>query len=64
MSLATGTGTDAEIVALYVAVAKLEVMLRQHYDGSALYTKPGRFAFADIDTAITAVSDAITAVNA
>lgn len=63
MSLATGTATDAEIDALYVAVAKLEVMLRQYTDGSANATKPGRFAFADIDTQITAVSTAITAIN-
>ena len=64
MSLASGTDTTAELVALYRAVAALEVMLRPYYDGSATATKPGRFAEADIDTQITAVSAAITAVNA
>lgn len=66
MSLATNTGTTAEIVTLYVAVAKLEVMLRQYNDGTALggaTHKPGRFTQAQIDTQIAAVSAAITAVN-
>lgn len=64
MSLASGTDNTAELRTLYTAVAKLEVMLRQYNDGSATATKPGRFAEADIDTQITAVSAAITAVNA
>ena len=64
MSLASGTDTIAEIVALYQAVAKLEVMLRQYNQGEATATKPGRFTEAEIDTQITAVSAAITAVNA
>ena len=64
MSLASGTDTTAEIVALYKAVAKLEVMLRQYDQGDATATKPGRFTEAEIDTQITAVSAAITAVNA
>lgn len=63
MSLASGTDTTAEIVALYKAVAKLEVMLRQYNQGDATTTKPGRFTEAEIDTQITAVSAAITAVN-
>ena len=64
MSLASGTDTTAEIVALYKAVAKLEVMLRQYNQGDATATKPGRFTEAAIDTQIAAVSAAITAVNA
>ena len=63
MSLASGTDTTAEIVALYRAVAKLEVMLRQYNQGDATATRPGRFTEAEIDTQITAVSAAITAVN-
>lgn len=64
MSLASGTDTTAEIVTLYEEVAKLEVMLRPYNDGSATNTKPGRFTEAEIDTQITAVTAAITAVNA
>jgi len=64
MSLASGTDTTAEIVTLANAVAKLEVMLRPYKNGDATATKPGRFTEAQIDTQITAVSNAITAVNA
>lgn len=64
MSLASGTDTTAELRTLYNAVLKLEVMLRPYDDGSATATKPGRFTEAEIDTQITAVSAAITAVNA
>lgn len=64
MSLSSGTDTTAELRTLYNAILKLEVMLRQYDDGSATATKPGRFTEAEIDTQITAVSAAITAVNA
>lgn len=64
MSLASGTDTTAEIVTLYEAVLKLEVMLRPYAQGDATATKPGRFTEAQIDTQITAVSAAIIAVNA
>lgn len=64
MSLASGTDTTAELRTLYNAILKLEVMLRPYDDGSATATKPGRFTEAEIDTQITAVSAAITAVNA
>ena len=64
MSLASGTDTTAELVTLYQAVAKLEVMLRPYNQGDATATKPGRFTEAQIDTQITAVSAAITAANA
>jgi len=46
MSLASGTDTTAEIVTLYNAVAKLEVMLRPYKNGDATATKPGRFTEA------------------
>lgn len=64
MSLASGTDTTVEIRNLYEAVLKLEVMLRPYAQGDATATKPGRFTEAQIDTQITAVSAAITAVNA
>lgn len=64
MSLASGTDTTAELVALYRAVAALEVMLRPYNQGDATATKPGRFTEGQIDAQIAAVSAAITAVNA
>lgn len=64
MTIATGTGSTVELVALYRAVAKLEVMMRQYDDGSASLGKLGRFTAAELDTQIAAVSAAITAVNA
>lgn len=64
MTMASGTDTIAEIRTLYNEVLRLEVMLRQYDDGSANATKPGRFTEAQIDTQITAVSAAITAINA
>lgn len=64
MSIATGTATLTEIRTLYEEVYKLEVMLRPYNQGDATAARPGRFAVADIDTQITAVSSAITAVNA
>ena len=63
MSVVSGTATTAELVTLYREVAKLEIMLREYNDGSALNTKPGRFTQASIDTQVSAVSAAITAVN-
>ena len=62
-SIATA-GTRAELVTLYNAVFKLEVMLSQVVDGSATPAAPGRFTAAEIDTQITAVSAAITAATA
>lgn len=63
MSLASGTDTTAELVALYRAVAALEVMLRPYNQGDATATNPGRFTEGQIDAQIAAVSAAITAVN-
>jgi len=64
MTIATGTGSTAELVTLYRETAKLEVMLRQYNQGDATATKLGRFTAAEIDAQIVLVSDAITAVNA
>ena len=67
MSLATNTDTTTELRTLYNAVLKLEGMLRQYDDGSATggaNATQGRFTAAEIDAQITAVTAAITAVNA
>lgn len=63
MSLATATATRAELVTLKTAVDNLAIMLRQVVDGSATPAAPGRFTVAQIDTAIGAVTTAISAVN-
>ena len=67
MTIASGTATTAEIRTLYNAVLVLETMLREFDDGRATggaTPKVGRFTAAQLDTQITAVSAAITAVNA
>lgn len=66
MTFATGTATTAEAVALYDAVYNLSIMLRQIKQGDATgaATSTGRFTAAQIDTAVSAVSAAITAANA
>lgn len=67
MSVASGTATTAELNTLFDACALLQIMLRQVKDGSGKGgnpASPGRFTAAQIDTQITAVSNAITAVNA
>ncbi|HVH93272.1 MAG TPA: hypothetical protein VM783_18045 [Candidatus Acidoferrum sp.] len=67
MTIASGTATTAEIQTLYNAVLTLESMLREFDDGRALggaTPKVGRFTAAQLDTQISAVSAAITAVNA
>lgn len=64
MSVASGTATRAELNTLKDAVYNLNIMLRQIKDGSGTVAAPGRFTAAQIDTQITAVSAAITAVNA
>lgn len=67
MSVASGTATTAELVTLAEASYKLYVMLSPYQQGDATggaSGKDGRFSKAQIDTAITAVSTAITAVNA
>ena len=63
MSIST-TGTRAELITLHDAAQKLCIMLRQVKDGSYPQATPGRFTAAEIDTQITAVSNAITAANA
>ena len=67
MSVASGTATTAELRTLYEAVYKLEVMLAPYHSGAAqggANGNDGRFTKAQIDAQITAVSAAITAVNA
>ena len=65
MTIASGTATSIELVALYKEVFILETMLRQFNDGSAKdKDKPGRFTPAQMDAQITKVTTAITAVNA
>lgn len=67
MSVASGTSSTAELVALYQAAHKLSVMLRPFNQGDATggaAGKDGQFTKAQIDTQIAAVSTAITAVNA
>lgn len=65
MTIASGTATNVELVALYKEVSILETMLRQFNDGSAKdKDKPGRFTPAQMDAQITKVTNAITAVNA
>lgn len=67
MSVASGTATTAELVTLYTEVSKLKLMLQAYSQGDATGTasgKDGAYTKAQIDTQITAVSAAITAVNA
>ena len=64
MSVASGTATTAELRTLYNEVARLKTMLEGYNNGDAGGTRVGRFTAAQIDTQITAVSTAITAVNA
>lgn len=65
MTIAAGTATRAELVTLHDACYNLAIMLRQNKDGTG---KPdgtnARFTPAQMDAAVTAVSAAITAVNA
>lgn len=68
MTIASGTSTTAELYTLWRQALKLEIMLRPYVQGDALGGagggKPGRFTPAEIDEQITAMSAAITAVNA
>lgn len=65
MTVAGGTATLAELNTLYEATLKLEIALRafRNGDGKADGTN-NRFTPAQVDTYISAVSAAITAVNA
>lgn len=67
MSVVSGTATTTELVTLYTEAYKLTVMLRAYNQGDATGTatgKDGAFTKAQIDAQVTAVSAAITAVNA
>ncbi len=65
MTYATGTATIAESVTLHDACLNLTIALRQIKQGDAASTatSTGRFTAAQIDALVTAVSNAITAVN-
>lgn len=67
MTVASGTATTAELVTLKDAVHNLNIALQQvkqgdGYGGATPFL--GRFTAAQVDTLVTAVSAAITAVNA
>lgn len=67
MSVATGTGTTAELAALWEALCKAEIAVQAYAFGTATggaSGKQGRFTYAEVDAALTAVTAAITAVNA
>ena len=66
MTIATGTATQPELKTLHDACVNLVKMLQpiQQGDYPGTATSSGRFTAAQIDTQITAVSAAITAVNA
>lgn len=67
MSVATGTGSTAELAALWEALVKAEIVVQAYAFGTATggaSGKQGRFTYAEVDTALTAVTAAITAVNA
>lgn len=66
MTVASGTATTAELNTLSDAVHNLGIMLRQIKQGDGFggaTPRTGRFTAAQIDTQITAVTAAITAVN-
>ena len=66
MSVATGTGTTAELATLWEALYKAEIALQPYAFGVATGGaggKQGRFTYAEIDTLLTAVTAAISAVN-
>lgn len=56
--------TRADVVALYGAVVKLEIALRQIVDGSGSPAYPGRFTEAQVNTLADAVETALGAVAA
>lgn len=64
MSFATATATRAEVVTLHAALVRLENALRLIVQGDAPAAAPGKLTPAQVDTLVTAVSAAITAVNA
>lgn len=67
MSVATGTGSTAELATLWEALVKAEKTVQAYAYGTATggaSGKQGRFTYAEVDAALTAVTAAITAVNA
>lgn len=65
MTIAAGTATVAELNTLHDACTNLAIMLRQVKDGSGKADGTNaRFTPAQMDTAVAAVTAAITAANA
>lgn len=67
MTIASGTATTAELVTLHDALLNLQIALRQVKDGSGYggaTPNLGRFTAAQADALVTAVSNAIGAINA
>lgn len=62
MAADLSTGSRAEVLALYKAVVKLEVALRQIVDGSGSPAAPGRFTEAQVNTLADAVETALGAI--
>ena len=66
MTIASGTATTAELVALSAAAHKLVIALKQVKHGFGRGGNPafiGRFTSAEADALVTAVTNAISAVN-
>ena len=65
MSVATGTGSTAELIALWEALVKAERVVPYAF-GTATggaSGKQGRFTYGEVDAALAAVTAGITAVN-
>ena len=60
----SATATQVEFRAAYEATQKLEVALRQYYDGSATPTKPNRFSEVEVQAWVDAVQAALAALEA
>lgn len=63
MTMAT-TATRAECVTAFTALENAAIMLRDVVYGSGTPAAPGRFTAAQVDAQLTAVTAAITAINA
>lgn len=64
MTFATSTVTTAEVVTFTVAAEKLVKALQEIYSGQCLPSQPMRNTVAELDTMVTAVTAAVTAMNA
>lgn len=57
--MSVADATRAEVEDAYRAVAKLEIALRQVYDGSGSPEDTRRFDVAAVDAAVTAAAEAL-----